>query len=115
MKMHTFVLSCVLALAGLVCGAGNAQGIRIKDIGKMAGWRDNALSGYGLVTGLAGTGDSGRNKATRQSIANMLSHFDLTLSAEDVQSRNVAAVMVTAASAIPRMFSGTILTKGCRG
>lgn len=74
----------------------HAEGLRIKDIGKMAGWRDNALSGYGLVTGLAGTGDSGRNKATRQSIANMLSHFDLTLSADDVQSRNVAAVMVTA-------------------
>jgi flagellar P-ring protein precursor FlgI len=77
-------------------GAVAAETIRIKDIGKMAGWRDNALTGYGLVTGLAGTGDSGRNKATRQSIANMLSRFDLTLAAEDVQSRNVAAVMVTA-------------------
>jgi flagellar basal body P-ring protein FlgI len=61
-----------------------------------AGWRENALTGYGLVTGLAGTGDSARNKATRQSIANMLSRFDMTLVADDVQSRNVAAVMVTA-------------------
>lgn len=61
----------------------------------MSGWRENALIGYGLVTGLAGTGDSGRNKATRQSLANLLSRFDLTISADDVQSRNVAAVMVT--------------------
>jgi flagellar P-ring protein precursor FlgI len=78
--------------------AGNAMAdpIRIKDIGKMAGWRENALTGYGLVTGLAGTGDSSRNRATRQSIANMLSRFDLTLAAEDMQSRNVAAVMITA-------------------
>ena len=73
-----------------------AEPSRIKDIGKMSGWRENALSGYGLVTGLAGTGDSSRNKATRQSIANMLSRFDLTIAADDVQSRNVAAVMVTA-------------------
>jgi flagellar P-ring protein FlgI len=87
----SFILS--LALAGSAVGA---ETIRIKDIGKMAGWRDNALNGYGLVTGLAGTGDSSRNKATRQSIANMLSRFDLTLAADDVQSRNVAAVMVTA-------------------
>jgi flagellar P-ring protein precursor FlgI len=84
-------------LALLLAGsAAAADAIRIKDIGKMSGWRDNALTGYGLVTGLAGTGDSSRNKATRQSIANMLSRFDMTLAAEDVQSRNVAAVMVTA-------------------
>ncbi len=70
--------------------------IRIKDIGKIGGWRDNALTGYGLVTGLAGTGDSPRNKATRQSIANMLSHYELNISSDDVQSRNVAAVMITA-------------------
>jgi len=76
--------------------AAAADTLRIKDMGKMAGWRDNALTGYGLVTGLASTGDSARNKATRQSIANMLSRFDLTVAADDVQSRNVAAVMVTA-------------------
>jgi len=92
--LFTFILS--LALAG---GATAAETIRIKDIGKMAGWRDNALNGYGLVTGLAGTGDSSRNKATRQSIANMLARFDLQLAADDVQSRNVAAVMVTASLA----------------
>ena len=89
-------LVCSLAMA---CGgvmADTADSIRIKDIGKVAGWRENALSGYGLVTGLAGTGDSARNKATRQSIANMLSRFDITIAADDVQSRNAAAVMVTA-------------------
>ena len=89
-------LAAGVALALCVAGSAAADPIRIKDIGKMSGWRDNALNGYGLVTGLAGTGDSSRNKATRQSIANMLSRFDLTLAADDVQSRNVAAVMVTA-------------------
>ncbi len=73
-----------------------AETIRIKDLGRLGGWRENAIVGYGLVTGLAGTGDSPRNQATRQSIANLLQNFDLKLSAEQVSSRNVAAVMVTA-------------------
>lgn len=91
-----FALTSALALAGILAGVAQAEPIRIKDLGKIAGWRENALTGYGLVTGLAGTGDSARNKATRQSIANMLSRFDMTVVADDVQSRNAAAVMVTA-------------------
>lgn len=87
-------------LAGLLlaatAGAAVPGGARIKDIARVQGMRQHALVGYGLVTGLAGTGDSPRNKATRQSIANMLARFDLQVSADDVQSRNVAAVMVTA-------------------
>lgn len=87
------MLALLWAMASL---SGASESIRIKDLGKVAGWRENALTGYGLVTGLAGTGDSSRNKATRQSIANMLARFDMTVLADDVQSRNAAAVMVTA-------------------
>ena len=72
------------------------ESVRLKDLGKFAGWRENALVGYGLVTGLAGTGDSTNNKATRQSIANMLAQFDVAVSPDDIVSRNSAAVMVTA-------------------
>jgi flagellar P-ring protein precursor FlgI len=86
----------VLCVPAVAASAPQGDTLRIKDIGKMSGWRENALTGYGLVTGLAGTGDSARNKTTRQSIANMLARFDLTIPADDVQSRNVAAVMVTA-------------------
>jgi flagellar P-ring protein precursor FlgI len=70
--------------------------VRLKDLGKFAGWRENSLVGYGLVTGLSGTGDSGNNKATRQAIANMLSQFDVTVTPDEVLSRNAAAVMITA-------------------
>ena len=87
----------VALLIGIFCcSVASAQTIRIKDLGKLSGWRENALVGYGLVTGLAGTGDSARNKTTRQSIANMLSRFDVSVGVDDVQSRNVAAVMITA-------------------
>jgi flagellar P-ring protein precursor FlgI len=96
-KMSRIAGLAIFAL--FVCMAAlsaKAETIRIKDMGKIEGWRENALVGYGLVTGLAGTGDSSRNKSTRQSIANMLSRFDISVGADDVQSRNVAAVMVTA-------------------
>lgn len=79
-----------------VSSLAQAQSMRLKDLGKLSGWRENDLIGYGLVTGLAGTGDSPRNKSTRQSLANMLSRFDLTVAQDDIQSRNVAVVMVTA-------------------
>jgi flagellar P-ring protein precursor FlgI len=94
-----FVLTALLGASALL----HAETVRIKDLGRLSGWRENALVGYGLVTGLAGTGDSPRNQATRQSLANMLSRFDLTLSPDDLSSRNVAAVMVT--SRVPGMRS----------
>jgi flagellar P-ring protein precursor FlgI len=53
--------------------------VRIKDIGRFGGWRDNMLVGYGVATGLAGTGDSARSRSTRQSIANVLSQFDVVM------------------------------------
>lgn len=71
--------------------------VRVKDLGKLQGWRENALVGYGIVTGLAGTGDSPTNRTTRQALANVLSQFNLTVAPEQVQSRNVAMVMVSAA------------------
>jgi flagellar P-ring protein precursor FlgI len=93
------VLLLALALAGLPgpgALAAPADSVRVKDLGKLGGWRENALVGYGLVTGLAGTGDSPRSQATRQSVANLLQNFGIKLTPEQVASRNVAAVMVTA-------------------
>ena len=84
---------CLLVVAG---AAHAADAIRVKDLGKLKGWRDNALFGTGIVTGLAGTGDSPSNRTTRQSLANVLSQFNLTIAPEAVQSRNVAVVMVSA-------------------
>ncbi len=85
----------------LLCGEGawaqaNAT-LRVKDLGKLQGWRENVLVGSGIVTGLAGTGDAPGNRATRQALANVLSQFSLTLPPEQVSSRNVAVVMVSAA------------------
>ena len=70
--------------------------VRIKDLGRLAGWRDNALSGYGIVTGLAGTGDTARSQATRQSLASVMQSFDVKISPDQIASRNAAVVMITA-------------------
>ena len=81
-----------LALLALPCGA--AETIRVKDLGKLQGWRENALVGYGIVTGLAGTGDSPTNRTTRQALSNVFYEFNLAVPADQVQSRNVAVVLV---------------------
>lgn len=68
---------------------------RVKDLAMIAGARDNQLVGYGLVAGLANDGD--KNLVfTIQSIANMLQRFGINVPAALMQSKNVAAVMVTA-------------------
>ena len=77
--------------------SGSSGSIRVKDLGKLQGWRENSLVGYGIVTGLAGTGDSPTSRATRQALANALSQFNLTIPAEQLQSRNVAVVIVNSA------------------
>jgi flagellar P-ring protein precursor FlgI len=85
-----------LLLVACVAGAAVPGGARIKDIARVQGMRQHALVGYGLVTGLAGTGDSSGNRAARQSLSNTLSQFNLTLPPEAINSRNVAVVMISA-------------------
>nr|WP_034355674.1 flagellar basal body P-ring protein FlgI [Helicobacter jaachi] len=71
-------------------------GQKINELAQIVGMRSNSLVGYGLVIGLNGTGDKSGSKFTMQSIANMLESVNVKLSASDIKSKNVAAVMVTA-------------------
>ena len=89
----------VLALAAAVlafAGPALAQS-RIKDITSVEGVRTNQLIGYGLVVGLNGTGDSLRNSPfTRQSLEAMMEQMGVNIRDANANTRNVAAVMVTA-------------------
>ncbi len=69
---------------------------QIKDISNIIGVRSNQLIGYGLVVGLDGTGDSTSSKFTSQTLSNLLKNVHVQLNPNDIQSKNVAAVMVTA-------------------
>ena len=70
-------------------------GSRLKDLTSIEGARDNQLTAYGLVVGLAGSGD-GTLTETLQSIANMLKRYGVNVPATSLKSGNVAAVMITA-------------------
>jgi len=70
--------------------------VSIGDITRIKGIRDNQLMGNGIIIGLAGTGDSNRSQATIQMVANMLTRFGVNVTPEQIQSRNLAAVIVTA-------------------
>ena len=69
---------------------------KVSDLAQIVGIRENSLVGYGLVIGLNGTGDKNGSKFTMQSMANMLESMNVKVSANDIKSKNVAAVMVTA-------------------
>jgi len=88
------------ALAAVLCGlvAPPARADRIKDLVQVEGNRSNQLIGYGLVGGLAGTGDQTTQVPyTVQAIRNMIRQMGLTLDPNAfLQPTAVAAVMVTA-------------------
>ncbi|MBL6853594.1 MAG: flagellar basal body P-ring protein FlgI [Alphaproteobacteria bacterium] len=70
---------------------------RVKDLVEVEGIRDNMLVGYGLVVGLNGSGDSLKNAPfTQQSIQTMLERLGVNTHGTTMQTKNVAAVMVTA-------------------
>lgn len=100
MRAYYRILVALLALMVAVGqGALAAPTAKIKDLADLDGVRENVLVGYGLVVGLAGTGDSANGiPFTRQTLANMLER--LGVNAKDalsqIKTKNVAAVMVTA-------------------
>jgi flagellar P-ring protein FlgI len=95
----TFAFTMILAATLLAASPPARAQVRIKDIADVEGVRDNQLVGYGLVVGLPGTGDKLNNAVfTRQSLIGMLERLGVnTRDLENqLQTKNVAAVMVTA-------------------
>ena len=86
-----------LILLALLASAVSASGLgaRIKDVAMVSGVRDNQLTGYGLVVGLAGDGDKNPSQ-TLQTLGNVLQRFGVSISASAISAKNVAIVMLTA-------------------
>ena len=89
MRLITITLCCALA-------AGSLRGARLKDLVDVEGVRDNQLLGYGLVVGLAGTGDRQQTVFSNQSLTNILERMGISVSPTAIRVKNTAAVMVTA-------------------
>jgi flagellar P-ring protein precursor FlgI len=88
----------VLALAGpaLRSEDDTPAVTRLKDLVTLEGVRDNQLIGYGLVVGLAGTGDRQQSQFPYRSLANLLQRMGVVVDPTVIQVKNTAAVMVTA-------------------
>jgi flagellar P-ring protein precursor FlgI len=96
----------VLLLAALAVGLAPAPApaqqttVRVKDVARIVGVRDNDLYGYGIVIGLNGTGDRKQSSFfTVQALQNLLTRQGLNLPPTNrgaLDPKNVAAVMVTA-------------------
>lgn len=91
----SFALRIVIALA-LLLVARDARADRLRDLVDASGARDNQLVGYGLVTGLAQTGDDVSVPFTAQSVLSMLRRLGVQVDSPQIRLRNVAAVIVTA-------------------
>ena len=94
-----YIRLAVLAVGAALAGAPAPvlAFSRVKDLTDVQGIRENMLVGYGLVVGLNGTGDSLKNAPfTQQSIQTMLERLGVNTRGETMQTKNVAAVMVTA-------------------
>lgn len=92
----------ILCFALLLCPAAVADPSRtrrlsrLKELISLEGVRDNQLIGYGLVVGLAGTGDKRQTVFSAQSLSNLLERMGVTVAPTALQAKNTAAVMVTA-------------------
>ena len=87
----------LIIIVGLLALSALAQARPLMDLVDVKGVRQNQLIGYGLVVGLAGTGDRNQVRFTSQSMTNMLKQFGVQLPENiDPKLRNVAAVSVHA-------------------
>ncbi|OUX75391.1 MAG: flagellar biosynthesis protein FlgI [Oceanospirillales bacterium TMED59] len=90
-KIFKFCCAIVLIMGFI----SNANADRLKDLTSISGIRDNPLVGYGIVVGLAGSGD-GNSGLLLQSMQAMVSQFGLVTDTAGLSGKNAAAVMVTA-------------------
>lgn len=92
----SIVLSLTILYSEGVPESVRPEGTRLKELVSVEGVRENQLIGYGLVVGLAGTGDKRQTFFSAQTLANMLERMGVQVTPQTLLVRNMAAVMVTA-------------------
>lgn len=85
----------MMLLLALLSGRAWTGTARLKELASLEGVRDNELLGYGLVVGLAGTGDKRQTIFSAQTLANLLERMGVSVDPGSMLVRNTAAVMVT--------------------
>ena len=93
--MSRYIRIIILITFALCSQSNLALADRIKDLTSLAGIRSNQLVGYGVVVGLAGSGD-GNTGITLQSMQSLVARFGITSGLDGFNGDNAAAVMITA-------------------
>ncbi len=87
----------ILILIGILCiCSGQLYAVRVKDLAGIRGMRDNQLSGFGIVVGLNGTGDSRESLMSRKPLRNALERMAISVTPNEIKGRSIAGVMVNA-------------------
>ena len=97
--MRTSLYTALLMTIALVCLPASARADKLRDLVEVAGARDNQLIGYGIVGGVAGTGDDFTVPFAGQSLLSLLRRLGVQVDMTQLQQmrlRNAAAVVVTA-------------------
>ncbi|MBX9704508.1 MAG: flagellar basal body P-ring protein FlgI [Silvanigrellaceae bacterium] len=98
MKFKPFFITglfCLFCFGSKMATAQETM-VRIKDLAEIRGVRPNPLLGLGLIVGLQGTGDSKASLATNRAVANLLTRLGMMLQENEVTTKNIAVVAVTA-------------------
>lgn len=99
MKSRRIAALVTAALAAACCvltSPGDAKADKLRDVAEVMGARENQLMGFGVVTGLAGTGDDASAPIAAKATVEMLRRLGISIDPAQVKLKNVAAVMVTA-------------------
>lgn len=89
-------LAFILWMIMLLAPSAEGSKVRIKDICAFQNSQEVDLLGYGLIIGLDGTGDGKGTQFTTRALANMMERMGLTIDANKLKVKNIAAVFVTA-------------------
>ena len=96
-KLHAILSPALCAVVALAMATPAWGSGRIKDVVDVENVRSNQLVGYGIVVGLAGTGDRTRNAPfTEESLQAMLERMGVNVRGSPLKTQNVAAVSITA-------------------
>lgn len=92
--MKSLLIAAIVLLGCTV--SFEARATKIRELAEIQGARDNQLVGYGVVTGLNGTGDDVSAPLATQSMLSMLRRLGVQVDNRQLRLKNIAAVVVTA-------------------
>lgn len=96
MKIRCTIQAVMIVLSVFLATFAAARTTRIKDIANIKGVRSNALVGYGLVIGLAGTGDTEAHLTSKRAVVQLLSRLGIESKVDEIVPGSYAMVIVTA-------------------